>query len=124
MPNLSQITIAGHLGRDAETKQVGSTTVCEFNMAVNAKQKGEDTTMWFRCAVWGKRGESVAQYLTKGKAVLVSGRFSVRDYEGKNGPGYALEVNADALEFLGGGEQLSWPGQRNDAPDDDSSIPF
>lgn len=120
MPNLAHITIAGHLGRDAEVKDAGGSKVCEFSVAVNSKQKGQDHTMWFRVAVWGKRGEAVAEYLTKGKAVLVTGRFSVREYEGKNGPGYSLEINADALEFLGG-SPMADGGSPPSAGDD---IPF
>ncbi len=103
MPNLSQITIVGHLGRDAKTKDAGTTTVTEFNLAVNARTKGDDSTMWFQCALWGKRGESVAQYLTKGKPILVSGRFAVREYTKKDdSAGYSLEVNVNEIEFLGG----------------------
>ena len=118
MPNHSDITIVGHLGRDAETKQVGSSTVTEFTVAVNHRDKKGDTTMWFSCALWGKRGEAVAQYLTKGKAVLVSGRFWVRDYEGKNGPSYSLEVNANDLVLLGGKDDAAAPPAHND------DIPF
>lgn len=102
MPNLSHVTVVGHLGRDAETKQTNSGhSVTEFSLAVTPKKGAE--TMWFRCAMWGKRGEAVAQYLEKGKPVLVIGAFTVREYEGKNGAGYSLEVHVDELQLLGGG---------------------
>ena len=124
MPNVSSITIAGHLGRDAETKNVGSTTVTEWSMAVTDKKKGQEETMWFRCALWGKRGESVAPYLTKGTPVLVIGAFRVREYEGKNGPGYSLEVEAHEMSFLGKSDKSDEAPARPAPAVDDSDVPF
>lgn len=104
MPNLSTVNLIGHLARDAETKDVGSTTVTEFTIATNHKRKDEETVMWFRCAFWGVRGAKVEPYLEKGKAVYVQGGFHVREYEKKDGStGYSLEVNVSELALLGGG---------------------
>ena len=127
MPNMAKIDLIGHLGRDAELKTVGGTTVCEFSIAVSTKKKGVETTNWFRCALWGKRGESLVQYLTKGKAVFVTGRFEARDFVKQDGvAGYSLECNVGELEFLGkasdgGGEQAS---SEQAPPVDDDDIPF
>jgi len=53
--------------------------------------------------MWGKRGEAVAQYLTKGKTVAVRGTLGSREHDGKT----YLDLDADELELLGGGSSQS-----------------
>lgn len=82
-----QATIAGNIGNDAETKQVGQNgdSVTEFNVGCSRKVKGEQQTTWVRCAVWGKRGDSLREFLKKGRFVSVAGELSTRLYDDKNG---------------------------------------
>lgn len=127
MPNFASITLAGHLGRDAELKQVGDTTVLEWSMAVTDKGRKGDSTAWYRCAIWGKRGESLAQYLTKGTAVIVSGALVPREYKGKNDElRTSLDVRVDQFSFAGGGkqEESRTVNQPSTAGYDDSEVPF
>ncbi len=91
-------TIAGRLGKDADLKTTQSgKVVCNFNLATKGREK--DATTWVRCALWGKRAESLAQYLTKGSTVQVVGSLSASEYEGK------AQINLDVqeIELLGGG---------------------
>lgn len=76
------ITIAGNIGKSAEVRTTGnSKTVAGFSVAVS---EGRDKpTTWFDCSIWGKRGESLAQYLTKGSKVTVMGKLTTREHEGK-----------------------------------------
>lgn len=99
-------TVPGKLGGDAETKNVGQTTVTSFSVASDerVKENGEwvKKTQWVRCAIWGKRGETLAQYLTKGASVTVFGALTLREYvnkEGKNTP--SLEMNVDDVALQG-----------------------
>lgn len=98
--SFNNATFTGNLGRDAERKQVGDSTVCNFSVAVSYRKKGEEHTMWVECALWGKRAEAggVSEYLTKGKQVLVSGPVELDSYEGK--PKLKLMVNE--IQLLGG----------------------
>jgi single-strand DNA-binding protein len=106
MPNICNITIAGHLGRDAETKTVGDQPVVEWSMAYTHKAKDTETTTWFRCQYWGQRAAKVAQYLTKGKAVLVIGGMYEREYQAKDGTTKrSLEVRVETLTLLGDGKR-------------------
>lgn len=102
MPNFNSITIIGHIGRDAETNFLQSgKAVSKFSLAQNHKQKGETHTNWFDVTVWDK--ESLANHLTKGKAVLVHGELKIRTYDKKDGSkGTSVEVNARQIEFVGG----------------------
>jgi single-strand DNA-binding protein len=96
---MQQITIAGRIGRDAElrTTQAGD-KVCSFSVAVDARDGREKITNWWRVSVWGKRGEALAQYLTKGASVTVAGEFSLGEFDGKP----QLNVRASEIALQGG----------------------
>ena len=120
MPSYSNLTICGHLGRDAKTKEVGSTSVTEFSVAVTTKKKKDEITTWYNCALWGSRGENLAQYLTKGTAVIVGGEFVARPYTSKDGAEkLSLNINVSNFGFAGkAGEREETP-QQNESPADD-----
>jgi single-strand DNA-binding protein len=97
---MKTITIAGNLGRDAETRRTqGGDAVTSFSVAVEDRQGKEKRTIWFDVSIWGKRGEALASYLTKGTRVAVAGDLSTREHEGKT----YLSVRADQVTLLGGG---------------------
>jgi single-strand DNA-binding protein len=132
------IIIAGNLGRDPEMRYTPSgQAVTNFNVAVNdnyTNSQGEriERTIWFRVSTWGKQAEICAQYLKKGRKVLVEGRLvadsstgSPRVYQ-KNDGGYgsSFEISANTVRFLSSREEGS-TGEGyaiNDAGDGD--IPF
>lgn len=124
---MKNITIGGRLGKDAVLRTAGSGQVCSFSVAVDDRSGREKATYWFDVSLWGKRGEAIARYLTKGTQVAVSGDFRRREYEGKT----YLEVNASDVTLMGGGERQD---RRDDAPataqsgsptdDDFDGIPF
>jgi single-strand DNA-binding protein len=129
---MKNITIAGNIGKDAETRRTQSgDAVTSFSIAVEDRIPKEKGTIWFRCSLWGKRGESLAQYLTKGSKVAVSGELSIEVYEGKTN----LTVKADQVTLLGGGQDDN-VSRRDTArqapagygaggrPDLDDEIPF
>lgn len=96
---MQNITIAGRLGRDAEVRSTqNGDSVCSFSVAVDYRAGKEKATNWYRVSLWGKRGEGLAQYLTKGTTVAVSGEFSTSEYEGKT----QLNVRASEITLLGG----------------------
>lgn len=100
--------VAGNLGKDAEVKNVGGQDVCSFSVASTTKVKGEDSTTWIRCSMWGNRGAKLAEYLTKGKSVCVSGGLTTREYEGKT----YIEMRVDDVKLMGGKESGSSGGAR------------
>ena len=68
-----QITILGNLTKDAEVRNTqGEYKAISFSVAVNEKRKDkEDASTFFNCTYWCK-SDKIAQYLTKGKKVLVN----------------------------------------------------
>jgi single-strand DNA-binding protein len=77
-------TIAGNLGKDCRTNNVNGTAVCNFSVAATVGYGEREQTLWFDCALWGKRAESgLVDYLTKGQKVVVVGEQGEREHEGK-----------------------------------------
>ena len=106
---MKSITIAGNIGKSAESRRTpNGDAVTSWSLAVEERKGSEKRTIWFDCSLWGKRGESLAPYLTKGGKVAVSGELSTREHEGKT----YLTVRAEQVTLLGGGQDRDTP--RND----------
>jgi len=113
----SKLIIVGNLGRDPEMRfSPSGTPVTNLNVASNRVYKngdGEKVTevTWYRVSVWGKAAEAAAQYLSKGRAVLVEGRLvpdkttgGPKLFDRQDGSkGASFEVFAESVKFLGGG---------------------
>jgi single-strand DNA-binding protein len=80
---MKNLTIAGRLTKNAETRDVGSDRVTSFSVAVDDRQGKEKGTLFFDASLWGKRGDSLAPHLTKGSSVTVSGDLGTREHNGK-----------------------------------------
>lgn len=86
MANYASVTLVGHLGRDVDLKYLADgTAVANFSLATSRKRSGNDVTTWWRCALFGKRGEAFAEYLHKGDHVLIQGEPYLRSYTANDG---------------------------------------
>lgn len=108
MAGVNRIILIGNLGADPELKQVGSTQVCNMRIAVNETWTDKDgerheRVEWFSVAVWGRRGENCARYLSKGRQVYIEGRMRSRVYEQDGVQRTAWDVQAQDVQFLQGG---------------------
>lgn len=108
-------TVIGNLGGAAETKTIPSgKTVTNFSVAAkNGRDK--DSTLWVRCALWGTRGEKVAQYLEKGTRVTVMGVITTREHNGKT----YVECDVQEIALQGGKSDGGTKAARSDAADDE-----
>lgn len=116
---ICNIVANGHLGRDAELKYTAQgEPVARFTLAVSHQEKDGKSTTWFDCSFWGKRAEKLAQWLTKGKAVVVAGAFKVREWEKDGRKGKSAEIRVNDLEFGAQGKgQDSEPGHNQPTPE-------
>lgn len=114
----------GNLGRDAEQRFIPSgESIVNFSVAVKSGYGDKAVTTWVNCALWGKRGESVAQYLTKGQLVGISGEASLREYEKKDGTkGASLDVRVNDLTLLGKRDD-SAPSERREETKPGANVP-
>lgn len=123
---MNVLTVSGNLGKDAEVRQAGGSSVAGFSVAMKSGYGDKQQTIWLDCSLWGKQAESgLIDYLKKGQFVVVSGELGTREYEGKTY--LTLRVNNVTL----GGRSDSQPQQHKQpqqqtqqAQDYDDGIPF
>jgi len=100
----TQITIAGNLVDDPELRFTPSgQPVAKFRVASTPRFLDKNTNEWkdgdslfLTCNVWRQAAENVAESLTRGTRVIVSGRLRQRSYETKEGEKrtvYEVEVD-------------------------------
>lgn len=118
--SFNQVILMGNLTRDPDLRQIPSgQSVCSFSLALNRSYKGQDgnyveATDFVDVVAWASLGERVAQYVTKGRPVLVSGRLQSRQWEQDGQKRSKLEVIANDVTFLGGrGESSGDSGSGN-----------
>jgi single-strand DNA-binding protein len=117
--SFNQVTLMGNLTRDPELRTTpNGASVCSFSLALNRSYKNSEgnwteATDYIDIVAWGPLGERVAQYLTKGRPALVSGRLQSRSWEQDGQKRSKVEVVAQDVTFLGG------PGGGGGAPADD-----
>ena len=112
----NQITIAGNLTDDPELKYTpNGAAVVNFTVAWSPRYKDESTGEWkdgdtsfFRCNAWRALAENVAESLTRGTRVVVSGRLKQRSWETQEGERRSVfEIEVDEV-----GPSLKWATAR------------
>ena len=130
--SINRVILAGNLVRDPETRFLPSgVAVTSFSIAVNRRYKSnnevKEEVSFFDISVFGKTGENCAEYLSKGRSVLVEGRLRQRSWETDGVKRSKIEVVADNVQFLGSprgaaAEKGGSPAAAPESQDDD--IPF
>ncbi len=125
--DINVVTLVGRLTRDSELKYTNSgTAVCKFSLAVNRKKRSgdqwTDEVSYFDVVLWGKQGEALQQYLSKGKQVAVSGELRQNRWEQDGQSRSKVEIIANNLQLLGGNSSggntggSNYGGGRSEAP--------
>jgi single-strand DNA-binding protein len=91
MANDTTITVIGNLTSDPELRFTPSgSAVANFTLASTPRTFDRQSNEWkdgetlfLRASVWREAAENVAESLTKGMRVIVSGRLKSRSYEDK-----------------------------------------
>lgn len=104
---MNVFTFSGNLGGDAEVKYLPSgDAVANFSVAVKSGYGEKEKTNWVRCALFGKRAEGgLIQYLKKGQMVMVSGEFSLDEWEGSDGKKSTPSVRVNEVTLAGSSQQ-------------------
>jgi len=110
MASYNKVILMGNLTRDPQMKYLPSqTAVVEFGLACNRKyktQSGEqkEEVTFVDCTAFGRTGEVINQYFTKGKPIFIEGRLKYDQWEDKQGGGkrHKLTVVIESFEFIGG----------------------
>lgn len=102
----TQITMIGNLVNDPELRFTPSgAAVAKFTVASTPRYMDRATNEWkdgdtlfLQCQIWRQAAENVAESLTRGMRVIVSGRLKQRSYETKEGEKRTVfEVEVDEV---------------------------
>ena len=123
----NKVILMGNLTRDPETRTTtGGQSVTNFSLAVSRSWKGADgqqqeQTSFINCVAWGKPGEIIAQYVQKGRPLLVSGRLDQRSWDDKESgqKRSTVEVVVEDFNFVSDGG--AGGGSRGDSGSNQSS---
>jgi single-strand DNA-binding protein len=100
----NRIVLVGRLTRDPELRATpDGISVVRFRLAVNrsARTGEEQQTDFFDIVAFRQLADTVANYMTKGKLVLVEGKLHMRSYTDREGNRRtAYEIVADTVRFL------------------------
>ncbi len=102
MANFNDLTIVGHVGRDAEMKYTSEgKAVTNFSVAVSEPRGEETLTQWFEITTWEKLAEKCNEFVTKGMQVMVKGRVHLDKWTGNDDITRSrLSVTAAKVLFL------------------------
>lgn len=124
MPNLNQVNLMGNLTRDPELRVTPKgTAICQFSLAINRKWKDEgqqerEEVIFVDCEAWGKSGETIQKYVTKGRPLFVNGRLKLDQWEDKTTKEKKsrMKVVVENFQFLGDGGGQRAPAESAPAP--------
>lgn len=108
---MNRVDLIGRLTKDPEIRYIpgSGTATTTVTIAVDDydyKEK-KKTAQFIPVVIWGKAAENLAQYMSKGGMISVTGKIKIRTYEAKDGTKrYVTEVIAD---MNGGISYLSKP---------------
>ena len=111
MANGNTVELIGNITRDPELRFTPSgAAVASFGLAVNRRWRNQQTNEWdeqvsfFDVVCWRELAENVAESLTKGSRVIVTGRLEQRSWDTDQGEKRSkVEVIADEV-----GPSLRW----------------
>lgn len=135
---MNKVILIGRLTKDPELNFAAGTgtAVTRFTLAVTRPFK-KDETDFINCIAFNKRAEAIAQYLTKGRQLAVTGSIRTGSYDAKDGTKrYTTDIVVDSFEFIGnsngnsnnqGNTSNSFSGmnfEEDMTPVDDGDMPF
>ena len=106
MADINHVVLVGRLTRDAELKMTNSgLAILHFSLAVNrsVKQgdKWEKVADFFDVTTFGKQGEALAKYMTKGTQIGIEGGLRQDRWEHEGKKMSKVAIVADNIQLLG-----------------------
>ena len=138
---MNNVTLMGRLTRDVELRYTNSQmAIGRFTVAINRRltkdkrQQAEDnnqpTVDFISCVAFGKQAETIAQYVSKGMRVSLSGRLQTGSYQNKQGQTvYTTDVVVEQFDFIDSHNQQNnnqgyQPANQQSAKNQQNNQPF
>lgn len=104
---MNKVLLSGRLTKDCELTYIAvtGTPKATFTLAVERsyqKDKHNKKVDFINCEMLGKGAENLANYLTKGKALMVDGELNIDNYEKDGEKRSFTKVKVDRVEFQQG----------------------
>ncbi len=106
MYDLNQICLTGRLTRDPElTYTQSGYAICNFSLAINRGKKKDSEeeypAFFFNCFAWGKTGENIQKFFSKGRKILISGSLEHQTWQDEGGSKRStVKVNVKSFQFM------------------------
>lgn len=126
---VNKVILIGRVGKNPETKEVGSSKVSNFSIGISERHKDKsgnfvENTEWVNITIWGKLAEIVESYFKKGMLVYIEGKLKTESYE-KNGENRSFtKVVADVAQMLERKKEEVNEGSKNDQLEEQTDLPF
>lgn len=115
--DINKVMIVGRLTRDSELSYTNSGyALCKFSIAVNRRKKegGQwiDEANYFDCNLWGKRGESIKNYLLKGTQVGIDGQLKQERWTKDGQTRSKVSIDVGNVQLLGSKQNAQQPNNQ------------
>jgi single-strand DNA-binding protein len=111
MASFNKVILMGNMTRDPQLKYLpNNMAVCEFGLAVNHRWRDKDGNQredvcFVDLSAFGRQGEVINQYMSKGKPILVEGRLKYDTWTGQDGQKRSKHsVVVETFQFVGARE--------------------
>lgn len=125
MPNYSNATIIGHLGKAPEVRKTqDGKTIVNTTLAVNTGYGDNKRCTWWNVSAFGKQAETLEKFnLAKGDVIGFTGEVSMREYESNGSKRQSLELSVRDFILLGEKKDAKPSAVSDEKPFSDD-IPF
>lgn len=135
MKSVNKVTLLGAVGQDPEVRHTAQgLCIASFSLATSEKRKDKDeVTQWHNCVAFGKLGEIVQQYVTKGSKLYLDGAIQYQTYDKEGEKRYSTKIVVNDISMLSSGEKQKASDNSNSKTVisrltlggfEDSEIPF
>ena len=125
MASLNKVLIIGRLTRDPELRYTPQgTAVCDIRLAVDDGRRESKRTCFIDVVCWRKIAESVAEYLSKGREVLIEGRLHLDEWTDQNNSKRSkIKIICERCQFMSRGSRDGSYKREGDGDGDDHHAP-
>lgn len=126
MSGVNKVIVLGRLGKDPETNGPATKlTVATSEKWKDKEGQDQERTEWHNIVAFGKMGEVMSKYLTKGSSVYIEGKLQTDSYEKDGVKKYSTKIIAQSFQFVNGGNRQAVDStDTGPAFDQKEDIPF
>ena len=122
---MNKVILLGRLTKDPELRFAAGTgnAVTRFSIAVTRQFK-RDEADFINCVAFGKTAETIAQYLTKGSPIAITGNIRTGSYDAQDGTKrYTTDIIVNSITFISDNQNNNNRNQQNSSSQTQNTKP-